>query len=199
MALPLIFLAAVAAVQPAQVQQGAGHLFLSPMGEPFVGRTAGEDGFVLWFDHADLNHDGALSADEITADAERFFHTLDANHDGEIDPDEITHYEEVIAPEVRTDAEAAAGRFGLLQIPEPVTSADADFNRGVSADEFRKAALARFHLLDVDRTGRLTRQELERIRQAASSAAKRPPHKPGDPDDQAILQGDEAGDGAPPM
>jgi len=76
------------------------------------------------------------------------------------------------------DDEAGAGRFGLLQIPEPVSSADADFNRGVSAQEFKAAAAKRFQLLDVDHTGRLTLSELEGIRHAASSAADHPVSKP---------------------
>ena len=192
MALPLLFLAAVAAAHPAT--EGEGRLFLSPMGEPFVGHTAGEDGFVPWFEQADLNHDGSLSVEEVDADAGRFFRALDTNHDGEIDPDEITHYESDVAPVVRGGSEHEAGRFELLQIPEPVASADANFNRGVSAQEFQNAASARFHVLDVQHSGRLTRPELEGIRQSAMSAAKRPPHKKGDPDDQAILENDEGDD-----
>lgn len=189
---------------------------MSPMGEPFFGRTAGEDGLVVWFQQADTNHDGWLSPAEMEADAQRFFQTLDLNHDGEIDPDEIAHYENVIAPEVRSgmfrapptaaaaaqqqggDAdrgsghhgggrgrhggpgfagggsdEARAGRYGLLEIPEPVSSADADFNRGVSLEEFKRAADQRFGLLDVNHTGRLTLPELQDIREAAISNAKR--------------------------
>jgi Ca2+-binding EF-hand superfamily protein len=96
------------------------------------------------------------------------------------------------------DDEAGAGRYGLLQIPEPVVSADADFNRGVSREEFKAAAAKRFQMLDGNRTGRLTLSELEGIRHAAASAAGRPPQKPGDPDDQAVLKGDEVDD-QPPM
>jgi len=196
MALPLLLFAAAAAAPPAS-PSGPGRVFLSPMGEPFAGRTAGEDGIVPWFEGADRNHDGILSVDEITADAARFFGTLDTNHDGEIDPDEVAHYEQVIAPEVRTGSEIAMGRYALLQIPEPVTSADSDFNRGVSAKEFQAAAVARFRLLDFEHTGRLTRDELERIRHSAASAAQRPPSNKGDPDDQAVLQGDEVDHEAP--
>jgi Ca2+-binding EF-hand superfamily protein len=210
------------------------------MGEPFFGRTAGEDGLVVWFEQVDRNHDGVLTADEMAADADRFFRTLDVNRDGEIDPDEIARYETVIAPEVRTgrslladvqpspdrqqsaharghggggghgrggdgdhrggmggsgggygegggaDDEARAGRYGLLEIPEPVASADANFDRGVSAQEFHKAALARFQLLDMHDTGKLTLPDLRTIRSAAASAARRrPSSQNGDMDDNA--------------
>ena len=53
-----------------------------------------------------------------------------------------------------------AGRFGLINIPQPVMGADSDLNRGVSAAEFASAAGARFLLLDTDRNGKLTRPEL---------------------------------------
>jgi Ca2+-binding EF-hand superfamily protein len=140
---------------------------MSPMGEPFLATGAGEDGLKAWFAQADRNHDGSLTADEMTADAQRFFQALDADHDGEIGPDEITHYEEAI--------EFRSGRSSLLNIPEPVVSADTDFNRGVSADEFRTTALKRFRLLDVNGAGRLTLPGLESIREAAASQAKHPP------------------------
>ena len=241
MAFPLLMIAALAALQAPQNSppsppgngaqspgRAAGRPFMSPMGEPFFGRTADEDGLTAWFEQADRNHDGSLSPDEMTADAQRFFDALDTNHDGEIDPDEIAHYENVIAPEVRTgfirspepqtangeekggwgggrgggggggghhggrgrhqgerslgggfggggDDEARAGRYGLLEIPEPVASADSDFNRGVSVQEFRTAALQRFQLLDLNHTGRLSLSELQGIRQVAISDSKRPP------------------------
>jgi Ca2+-binding EF-hand superfamily protein len=200
---PLLMSAAVAAQAPqpatsAQPQPSAfesrtrspGRLFISPMGEPFVGRTAGEDGLVVWFQRADRNHDGMITVDEMSADADRFFEALDRTHDGEIDPDDINYYEEVV-PEIRAvsiitastspggdvtehvDNETHAGRFGLLQIPEPVSSADSNFNRGVSPQEFRDAAVARFQLLDTSHMGKLTLPELQDIRQAAAAYVKR--------------------------
>lgn len=221
MVFSFLFLAAAAAgpqptqtpSAPAAVERPAagppGLPFMSPMGEPFQGRAGGESGLAVWFQQADLNHDGAITRDEMTADAQRFFETLDTNHDGEIDPDETMHYEQVIAPQVRTgfilasqnsgetsgnqgrrsrgyrdfagafggNDEARAGGFGLLQIPEPITSADTDFNRGVSALEFKNAAVQRFARLDVDHTGRLTLSELQRIQGAAKSAFKREVNK----------------------
>lgn len=231
MALSLLFAAAAAAAQPSQAPQRPasgppGQPFMSPMGEPFQGRAGGVDGLVVWFQQADRNHDGSITRDEMTADAQRFFETLDTNHDGEIDPDETMHYEQVIAPQVHTgfilasessgdaesagdrggrrggrhgqrdvagafggDDEARAGRFGLLQIPEPITSADADFNRGVSTVEFKNAAVQRFGLLDIDHTGHLTLPELQRIQGAARSAFRRNVNK-GTPAPQLDPQGD---------
>jgi Ca2+-binding EF-hand superfamily protein len=59
------------------------------------------------------------------------------------------------------DGLQGAARYGLLNLPEPVAGADADFDRFVSLDEFRRAASYRFQLLDSDRTGRLTFDSLK--------------------------------------
>jgi hypothetical protein len=79
---------------------GAGHgrrgVFISPSGEPF----RGGDGLAAWFAQADADHDGAITAAEFQADAERFFQRLDANHDGVVDGLELSAYEQSIAPEI---------------------------------------------------------------------------------------------------
>jgi hypothetical protein len=62
-------------------------------------------------------------------------------------------------------------RYSLLNIPEPVAAADADFNRGISLAEFRQAAAARFNLLDSAHQGRLTLETLE-VRRTAILAAR---------------------------
>ena len=54
-----------------------------------------------------------------------------------------------------------AARYGLLNMPEPVAAADADFNRGVTLKEFRQAAIDRFQLLDTSTTAGLRLPELE--------------------------------------
>jgi hypothetical protein len=66
----------------------------------------------------------------------------------------------------REGGDRGAARFGLLDLPEPVVSADADFNRGVSPEEFREAAGQRFLALDLDHHGYLTLAGLEMIRPA---------------------------------
>jgi hypothetical protein len=195
MLLPLLLLAAAQAAPSATVQR-AGKPFMSPMGEPVFGRHQQEDGLVAWFAETDLNHDNVLTADEMAADAQHFFEELDVDHDGEIGPEEIERYETQIAPQVRVraamsdfggsaggaSAEADAGRYGLLQIPEPVMAADANFNRGVSAAEFHDAAIARFQLLDFNHGGTLTLPQLQAIRQSAISAANRRPKPATDSD-----------------
>lgn len=86
------------------VLAGSAHAltFISPMGEPFrskPGDTPPED---IWFERADADHDGKITRAEFMADAGRFFRALDLNHNAEIGPEEIEHYEEYMAPEVRT-------------------------------------------------------------------------------------------------
>lgn len=72
------------------------------------------------------------------------------------------------------DRHQGAARFGLLDLPEPVASADADFNRGVSLAEFRQAAVQRFVALDLDHQGRLTLAGLELIRPAPEPEEHKP-------------------------
>lgn len=60
-----------------------------------------------------------------------------------------------------------AARYALLNIPEPVAAADADFNRAITLDEFRQAAAARFQMLDRQHQGVLT---LEGLRSLLPSA-----------------------------
>ena len=201
----MIFLAAILpilasaaqATEPVTVTAYPWAPFISPMGEPFRGRQ--DDTFARWFHQADGNRDGLLTADEMQADAERFFAVLDSDRDGRIGSVERIAYEATIAPEVqinsdwkRTRQEAAearsredrkrddrrsrrrensidgyqldglqgAARYSLLNLPEPVSGADADFNRIVTLDEFRSAALYRFKLLDRSASGGLTLDSL---------------------------------------
>jgi len=78
--------------------------FISPMGEPFRAHSVSDDTFANWFYQADRNRDGAITPDEMQADADRFFAKLDTNHDGEIDPDELVQYEWDVAPEIQVNS-----------------------------------------------------------------------------------------------
>jgi len=177
--------------------------FISPMGEPFRSRTAGEPPIARWFGQADRNQDGMLTADEMQADADRFFNRLDSNHDGQIDPDERKTYEWEIAPEIQVNSNwrrprsqdgtwkqpdddhdgyhanglQGAARYGLLNIPQPVASADADFNRVVTLLEFRQATSQRFNLLDSQGQGRITLPDLESRLPTRPKGRRAKPHK----------------------
>ena len=170
--------------------KGRGQLFISPMGAPYRATQKPGAAQALWFAAADTDGDGRLTADEFERDAMRFFATLDRRGDGEIDPDDIDWYENILVPEIRVRGRArtappagpaaaggarrskragvapeerlGAGRFGLFDLPEPVTSADTDLNRGVDTAEFAKAATERFAALDRNRDGAITRHELPR-------------------------------------
>src|SRR4029453_358957 len=85
----LISAVAVAEDSPIIVKAYPWAPFISPMGEPFRPPTTGEPPIARWSAQADRNRDGVLTADEMQADADRFFARLDSNHDGQIDPQEI--------------------------------------------------------------------------------------------------------------
>jgi hypothetical protein len=53
-----------------------------------------------------------------------------------------------------------AALFGLIGEPEPVMASDGNFDRRITKDEAIKAAKTRFALLDTDKNGRLTLEEL---------------------------------------
>ena len=173
-------------------------LYVAAMGQPFRSPSSGPDPEAAWLAQADADHDGKVTLPEFLADAERFFRLLDRDRDGEIDPQEVSAYEIDIAPEIRlyqrgapldTDRKKSkllyrsdalgAGRFAQLNIPEPVSSADADYNRGVTLAEFRDAATKRFALLDPAGGGALTIATLAptpqqaQARLCAAAAAKR--------------------------
>ena len=107
--------------------------FISPMGEAFRAHTATDDTLAKWFNQADRDRDGYLTAAEMQADADRFFATLDTTRDGQIDPDELAHYEWEIAPEIQVMSRArrAPGQ------PAPVVKADAEDDQRSNRDRQR--------------------------------------------------------------
>lgn len=75
-------------------------------------------------------------------------------------------------------------RYELLNIPEPVAAADTDFNRAITRQEFRDAAIARFQLLDSARQGKLTLAQLEALPHAPNTDRKRKKLKEDAPDNR---------------
>jgi EF hand len=70
-----------------------------------------------------------------------------------------------------------AARYSLLNIPEPVAAADTDFNRSITLEEFKQAAIARFQLLDGTHVGKLTLAQLEAMPHAPKLDGKRSKRK----------------------
>jgi Ca2+-binding EF-hand superfamily protein len=66
-----------------------------------------------------------------------------------------------------------AARYSLLNMPEPVAAADTNFNRLVTLDEFKQAAIARFQLLDKPHAGRISLPQLEAMPHAPDPHARR--------------------------
>ena len=165
-------------------------LFLSPAGKPFHAAAGQPYPVAAWFAEADANHDGKLTREEFRADFAAFFSQLDLDHDGMIDGQELARYEQMVAPEVlprmaqvqggfpgerpgadqRQLAEAprqrgggyydGAPEFSLLNVSEPVSSADLNFDGKVSLQEYMTAADHRFDQLDKNRDGYLTLDSL---------------------------------------
>lgn len=175
--------------------------FISPMGEPFRSRAEGDDTLANWFAAADRGRDGALTLAELQADAGRFFVKLDTDGDGEVHPEEIIAYEWEIVPEVQVnskrrrargeaapaakvkrsarsaaddpDALQGAARYALLNMPQPVAAADANFDRAITLDEFLAAAATRFALLDRAGDRRLSLPDLRALLPAPTDKARR--------------------------
>lgn len=186
--------AQAASSTPAVQPRHYGRLFISPMGEPFRGEDPladwfnqadhNHDGFLTvdemqqdadrFFLTLDSDHDGEIGPDEIT------------RYETEIVPQVRGEPEDLYAKNIAggddqgadgegyeddsgyigngTGAPQGAGSFGLLNIPEPVSAADLDLNRGVSREEFHKVAGQRFLLLDTNRFGKLSLAQLEALR-----------------------------------
>jgi hypothetical protein len=124
------------------------------------------------------------------ADAERFFASLDSDGNGEIEPEEMRVYEWELASEIQVNSQwrrargeprdsakpaaarsgydphglQGAARYGLLNMPQPVASADLDLNRAITLAEFRQASAERFAILDRRGTRQLRLAELQAMR-----------------------------------
>lgn len=178
--------------------------FISPMGEPFLAKSVGEDTLATWFGQADADRDGRLTEAEMRADAARFFAALDQDETGALEPDDIVYYETAIAPDVQVgkkrrprpgeslpksrpsrDGLQGAARYALLNLPQPVAAADTDFNRLVTKAEFDAAAVTRYRLLDPQTSGGVTLVELQ-TQLAAARSTKNSKRKAKDVRDQRV-------------
>lgn len=121
-----------------------------------------------FFARLDANRDGGIDPPELTAYEWEIAPEIQVNSDwrrargqaaakpaldgGAKRSDEHDGYQ--------VDGLQGAARYGLLNIPQPVASADADFNRLITREEFRLAATHRFRLLDSKGLGQISLTEL---------------------------------------
>ncbi len=78
-------------------------------------------------------------------------------------------------PKALPELPRGAGRYALINAPEPVVAADADLNRRITPQELAAAADRRFTLLDPDGVGYLTLATLPKtpIQQRGEARGKR--------------------------
>jgi len=146
-----------------------------------------------FFARLDDNHDGQIDPEEITAYEWDIAPDVQVNSNwkrprGEaaakpqLNPDRpssegLRNRGEDQHDGYRMDGLQGAARYGLLNIPQPVASADSDFNRAITLAEFRQAASYRFSLLDNHGQGRITLPELEARLPARPKGKRAKPRK----------------------
>jgi Ca2+-binding EF-hand superfamily protein len=147
----------------------------SPNGEPLsgghLGHPACEDALARWFDRVDADHAGAIDLREFQADAARQFMAMDLDKDGVLTPAELAQYRApyVDAPVVQDDTTRQDERGRELHPPpvtreraDPVMLADTGLHNRVTRTEFLAYASRTFAAFDINRDGRLSRDELTR-------------------------------------
>ncbi|PZR36992.1 hypothetical protein [Caulobacter segnis] len=166
----------------------AGEPFRAPVGQPypvaawFAGADANHDGalsqseFVAdslrFFAVVDADHDGVIDGFEVSAYETRIAPEIVGGAapglrrgpmgqgPGGGPPGEDGSPRSRRGAGLASNVLQGATLYSLLAEPEPVMSADADFNRRITRDEAAKAAKARFALLDRDKDGLLKLDEL---------------------------------------
>ena len=181
-------------------------------GEPLTGGPLGQmactEALARWFERVNANHDSGIDRRELLDDAKTQFARMDLDHDGFITADELTIFREAYRPsaaaqrartdETRPESERKGGGEQHPQhqhhgpggggggpgpggpgggnrgpgggssaktlaagISDPVMSADKNLDFKVSLAEFLAQAEENFARLDTDHNGRLSWNEIE--------------------------------------
>ena len=148
---------------------GRPSLFISPPGEPFRTAPGQGDARAAWLRLVDPTGSGVIAAGALAADARRYFAVLDRDHNGAIEGAEVSVYENTIVPEILAGGGGPPGapgglqgaaRFGLLNDPQPIRSADFNFDHRVTLAEYERKARETFTRLDANHDGVLRVSEL---------------------------------------
>lgn len=135
-----------------------------------------------FFARLDIDHNGKIEPEELIAYEWEVAPEIQVNSRRRRGPGQVATGSAARRPSGRDDDDElglmghgpqGAARYALLNIPEPVAGADADFDRAITAGEFRQAALSRFRLLDRGRQGKLTLSELQALVPPPSKASRR--------------------------
>jgi Ca2+-binding EF-hand superfamily protein len=138
-----------------------------------------------FFATLDVNHDGEIDPEEITRYETVVAPEVSTSHLGfaSFGDDEgrerggRRRHGRGWSDDGADEGHQGAARYGLLDLPEPVSSADADFNRGVSRAELVRAATQRFIALDVDHQGKLSLAVLETLKPPPPATGNKPQRK----------------------
>ena len=159
-------------------------IFISPAGEPFQAPVTEPYPIVKWFERMDKNHDGKVDIEEFRADSLYVFDALDRDRSGALQSNEVNAYEQYVVPIItranpladpyadpsKLLRDQGAAYYGLFQEPEPLMSADRNFDFKVSRQEFADQADRHFKALDKAGKGYLTLDDLPKT--AAEKAAR---------------------------
>jgi hypothetical protein len=142
------------------------------------------DDALAFFQMLDRNHDHYISSPENT-----FYENEVAPEITQIDPriDQPVNFHSDTDSEMGVDKDPSLGRYqksiqgasqyGLIDEPQPVRGADANYDFRVSLDEWTNATTQRFNVLDVNGDGFLTLDELPKT--PAQRALEAPKKGPG--------------------
>jgi len=148
---------------------GRPSLFISPPGEPFRAAQGQAGARAAWLRQVDPTGSGVIAVAALVADARRYFAVLDRDHNGAIEGAEVSVYENAIVPEILVGGGGPAGasgglqgaaRFGLLNDPQPIRSADFNLDHRVTLAEYERKANETFSRLDANHDGVLRVSEL---------------------------------------
>jgi hypothetical protein len=153
---------------PPPGRAAAPSLFISPAGEPFRASPGQGDPRLGWLKLVDPTSSGTITADALIADARRYFAVLDRDHNDAIEGAEVSAYENTIVPEILSGGFGPPGggglqgaaRFGLLNDPQPIRSADFNLDYRVTLAEYERKARETYQRLDANRDGVLQVSEL---------------------------------------